>query len=69
MNPILRRGFCRGSFACNSANASLMASSWARVDSLMSFWSARMSFISCRKHFILLSISAIFDGSDKAVRV
>ena len=69
MNPILRRGIWGGSLACSSASASLMASSWARVDSLMSFWSASMSSTSCLKLFILLSISAIFDGNANAVRV
>lgn len=69
MNPILRRGIWDGSLACSSASASLMASSCARVDSLMSFWSASMSSTSCLKLFILLSISAIFDGNANAVRV
>ena len=38
INPMRLRGV--GALGCNSASASLMASSWARVDSLMSFWSA-----------------------------
>ena len=64
-----RRGFAVSRLLsdCNSAKAVLMASSCAPVNSLMSFWSARISSISSRMAFNPCSNWATFP--DKVIVV
>ena len=67
-NPIFLRGRWGGSLAWSSAKAVLMASNWAQVDSLMSFWSWRMSSMSSFKSLKSLrswAISAWLSGTGK----
>ncbi len=51
--------------ACSSARAVLRASSCARVLSLMSFWSARISSISCRRFAISFFSSSYASAGGK----
>ena len=62
---LMLRGFILVLSACSSANAVLMASNWARVDSLMSFWSWRMSSMSSfmfSKSLRSCAMSAVVSG-------